>query len=121
VVGLKRVQSLGRFNYNLGDSWSIILEQLDRRIDGLVKKELFTLPEIESKFGYKTIKSKLVEIGPNQFYDINIHRGSETRLDWENKMIHNVNPRREDNPIQNRIVDEMIGDDLLNLVNELDF
>jgi hypothetical protein len=36
-------------------------------------------------------------------------------------MIHNVNPRREDNPIQNRIVDEMIGDDLLNAVNELEF
>ncbi len=118
VVGLKRVQSLGRFNYNLGDSWSIILEQLDRRMDGLVKKELFTLPEIESKFGYKTIKSKLVEIGPNQFFDVHIHRGSETKLDWDNKMIYNVNSRQNRDEV---LGNEMIVDDLLNLVNELDF
>jgi cupin superfamily acireductone dioxygenase involved in methionine salvage len=115
VVGLKRVQSLGRFNYNLGDSWSIILQQLDRRIDELVKKELFVLPEIESKFGYKTIKSKLVEIGTNQFFDVHIHRGSEVRLEWDDKMIYNVTSR------QTIIEEDVVGNDLLNMINELEF
>jgi hypothetical protein len=113
VVELKRVQSLGKFNYNFGEDWSIILENLDRRIDNLVKKELFVLPEIESIFGHKTIKSKLVEIGPNQFYDVH-NRGSETKLDWDNDMIYNV-------ALKQSIFDDFEPNNLLNMINELDF
>ena len=56
---LKRVQSLGRFNNRLDDSWDVILFLLDHRINDLVDKKIFGLPEGVLEFGPKQIYTKL--------------------------------------------------------------
>jgi hypothetical protein len=88
-VRLKRVQTLGRFNAHLDESWNRPLVLLDIRIEKLVNSGLFELPKVELKVGNKTFNSGCSfteEIGMMNFqYGPN--------LKWDDERITNVRAR----------------------------
>lgn len=59
-VILKRVQSLGRFNKSLDETWDDILRILDERMDYCLDNNIFELPTFEVKVGNKILKSDLI-------------------------------------------------------------
>jgi hypothetical protein len=58
-INLTRVQSLGRFNKVLDDSWDEILKVLDNRVEYCLINGIFKLPTFEVSFGKKTLYSEL--------------------------------------------------------------
>lgn len=56
-IMLKRVQTLGRFNSKLNDSWDIPIAVLDSKIRMCMSNFDYTLPKIEVRFGHKLIKA----------------------------------------------------------------
>jgi hypothetical protein len=56
---LKRVQTLGRFNKSLDTKWDLVIEELDNRIDSIVKKS-FKLPKVTVNFKHQSIESESV-------------------------------------------------------------
>lgn len=56
---LKRVQTLGRFNKSLDTKWDLVIEELDNRIDSVVKKS-FKLPKVIVNFKHQSIESESV-------------------------------------------------------------
>jgi hypothetical protein len=53
--GLKRVQTLGKYNIPLTDEWNEVVDDLDKRLDYLFKKGFIKLPVMVKK--YKNGKS----------------------------------------------------------------
>ena len=95
IKGLKRVQSLGRFNKSLSEEWETPLKKLDSLVNELVNDNTFTLPEINYIVGGKTYHSKLKIDLKTVYLDKN-----EYVLTWENPLIHltpiiNTNRRTE--------------------------
>jgi len=82
VDKLLRVQSLGRFNNRLDDTWEPYLKTLDTKVNELVINGVFELPEIEYTIGGKTYNSKLVK-GSQLVYDKEYYS-----LEWDNPIIH---------------------------------
>lgn len=60
---LKRVQSLGRFNHKLDESWEKILKILDDRINKSLESNLFELPKVEIKRGTVSCMSNIIFLG----------------------------------------------------------
>jgi len=88
-VRLKRVQTLGRFNAHLDESWNRPLVLLDIRIEKLVNSGLFELPKVELKVGNKTFNSGsrfTEEIGIMDFQ-------LGPSLKWDDERITNVRTR----------------------------
>ena len=56
---LKRIQTLGRFNQSLNTKWGLVIEELDNKINSLVKKS-FKLPKIKVDFANQFIESESV-------------------------------------------------------------
>jgi len=54
-IYLNRIQTLGRFNFKLDDSWVVPIALLDNRIRNSMSNFEYELPKIEAKFGHKTI------------------------------------------------------------------
>lgn len=71
VRSLKRVQTLGRFNNSLDDTWKQPVSLLDERIDKLVNDGLFELPEAILEVGEKKIHTKLLVDKGSLFMDYN--------------------------------------------------
>jgi len=95
-VRLKRVQTLGRFNHQLDESWNRPILLLDIRIEKLVNEKLFDLPKVELKVGYKTFNSGsrfTEEIGM-----MNFQYGPY--LKWDDERITNVSARNTIEPLQ---------------------
>jgi hypothetical protein len=63
---LKRVQSLGRFNAKLDETWNEVLEKLDERINKSLETNLFELPKVEIKRGSKTCTTDIIFLGGSQ-------------------------------------------------------
>jgi hypothetical protein len=66
TLTLKRVQSLGRFNAKLDDTWCDVLEILDERINKSLETNLFELPKVEIKRGSKTCLTDIIFLGGSQ-------------------------------------------------------
>jgi hypothetical protein len=95
-IRLKRVQTLGRFNNHLDESWNRPLVLMDIRIEKLVNEKLFDLPKVELKVGYKTFTS-----GSNFTEGIgmmNYQYGPY--LKWDDERITNVQARNTIEPLQ---------------------
>lgn len=95
-IRLKRVQTLGRFNSHLEESWNRPLVLLDIRIEKLVNEKLFDLPKVELKVGYKTFTS-----GSNFIEGIgmmNFQYGPYVK--WDDERITNVQARNTIEPLQ---------------------
>jgi len=57
-IYLNRVQTLGRFNQRLPDSWNVPIGLLDNRIRTSMTNFDYELPKMMSKFGHKSFVSK---------------------------------------------------------------
>jgi len=53
-----KVECLGRFNNKLTDDWSYVVRKLNERVQLLGSSNVFTLPELITKFKHKEIYQK---------------------------------------------------------------
>jgi len=94
-INFKRVQTLGRFNKSLDNTWEPVLEMLDNRLKQSVFLNLFELPKIECKIGHKTFTSDSHFVSHRnselsytlRAYDEN----SDYVLGWVEKEVININ------------------------------
>ena len=78
-VVIKRVQTLGRFNYPLTSDWNEVVQLLDERVNDLVNDGVFDgIYECEYKVGYTAAKTKTI------FEDSKWTPPHEKILKWEN-------------------------------------
>lgn len=91
VIKLNRVQSLGRFNSNLDDTWNYALECLDKRLDDLVDKNKFELPSAILEVGARKFYTKLVVDNDNRFRYIIPSGEKLIGLKWDTETITNNN------------------------------
>jgi len=57
-IYMTNIQCLGRFNNKLTDDWSYVVRKLNERIQLLGSSNVFTLPELITKFKHKEIYQK---------------------------------------------------------------
>ena len=57
-IYMTNVQCLGRFNNKLTDDWSYVVRKLNERVQLLGSSNVFTLPELITKFKHKEIYQK---------------------------------------------------------------
>lgn len=89
VIKLNRVQSLGRFNSKLDDTWNYTLECLDKRIDDLVNRNMFELPFAIIEVGSRKFSTKIV-VDNDDSYRYNIPSGEKlTGLKWDSEILTN--------------------------------
>ena len=85
VCELKRVQTLGRFNNSLDDTWMTPLTTLDERISKLVTDGLFGLPEAILEVGNDKIYTKLMADKSSLFMSYN-DIGTYRNLKWSEEI-----------------------------------
>lgn len=90
VTSLRRIQSLGRFNNRLDETWNNVLYVLDDRVSSLVDNGIFKLPEAVLEVGTKKIKTKLVvDTSATNIY-IDFNTGDKiTQLKWDDEVLIN--------------------------------
>jgi hypothetical protein len=89
---LNRVQTLGKFNQRLDESWNDVLSKLDDRIEYIVRERLFDTLQIGGEFGGRKVFSDYeIKEYDRTGYDgvINIKKG--VYLSWENDSIMKLN------------------------------
>lgn len=90
---LKRVQTLGRFNQNLDTKWDLVIEELDNRINSLVKKS-FKLPKVKVDFKHQSIESESIFSDGNNTW---------RPVEWVSPFLKNGLSPRFDNYIGNEL------------------
>lgn len=90
ICELKRVQTLGRFNNSLDDTWITPLTTLDERISKLVTGGLFELPEAILEVGNDKIHTKLMVDKSSLFMSYNDH-GTYRNIKWSEEVNINRN------------------------------
>jgi len=88
---LNRVQTLGKFNQRLDESWNVVLIKLDRKI--FDHKDLFDTLQIEGEFGGKKVFSDyIIKDYSRDGYEKNVTSISKgVYLSWENDSIMKLN------------------------------
>lgn len=93
IFDLERVQTLGKFNHRLDESWNDVLIKLDSRIFECV--DLFDTLQIEGEFGGRKVFSDYKSTERDvKVYDQTgsfIRPSKEIYLDWENDSIMKLN------------------------------
>lgn len=69
-ITFTRVQSLGRHNEKLDNSWDLVLHELDNRMEYTLEHNIFKLPEVEIKQGNKTFMSHLIFVDDTSTIDL---------------------------------------------------
>ena len=77
-IKLNRVQSLGRYNEKLDESWNEVLNELDKRMNYTIENDIFMLPEVEIKYGGKTFMSHLTFVEDN--VKAQLYNGTTSKL-----------------------------------------
>ena len=75
---MNRVQSLGRYNEKLDESWNEVLNELDKRMNYTIENDIFKLPEVEIKYGGKTFMSHLTFVEDN--VKAQLYNGTTSKL-----------------------------------------
>jgi hypothetical protein len=89
---LRRVQTLGKRNSRLDNSWDDVLGKLDDRIEYIVREKLFDTLQIDGEFGGRKVFSdyKIGEYSRDNYGTFpNITKG--VQLEWENDSIMKLN------------------------------
>ena len=92
-VKLQRVQTRGRFNKDLDNSWEIPLQILDKRMFESTEYKLFELPKIVCKVGNKEFISGSMFEKPQSYsglrYQMYVLNATDI-LVWEDKKVLNI-------------------------------
>jgi hypothetical protein len=91
VVKLNRVQSLGRFNNRLDETWNYVLDSLDNRMDLLVNTDKFELPSATLEVGNRMFKTNLVVDKENMYKYIDINNNQSFVLKWDKEQVTDIN------------------------------
>jgi len=90
---LRRVQTLGKRNNRLDNSWDDVLSKLDERIEYIFREKLFDTLQIDGEFGGRKVFSDyIIKEYYRPGYNIgvtNIKKG--VYLDWKNDSINKLN------------------------------
>jgi hypothetical protein len=89
---LRRVQTLGKRNSRLDNTWDDVLSKLDDRIEYIVREKLFDTLQIGGEFGGRKVFSDYIikEYDRTNYGGVtNIKKG--VYLDWENNSIMKLN------------------------------
>lgn len=92
---LNRVQTLGKYNHRLDESWNDVLVKLDDRISKMESEKLFDTLQIEGEFGGREVFSNYMI----DYYDRVVYNATGTiggkskgvQLKWENDSIMKLN------------------------------
>jgi len=84
---LRRVQTLGKRNNRLDNSWDDVLSKLDDRIEYIVREKLFDTLQIGGEFGGRKVFS---DYTIKEYYSLTSNKKS-VYLDWENDSIMKLN------------------------------
>ena len=77
-IRFNRVQSLGRHNEKLDETWTKVLIELDTRMFYTLENDIFKLPEVEIKYGGKTFMSHLIFVEDN--LKAQLYNGTTSKL-----------------------------------------
>lgn len=82
---LNRVQTLGRFNKRLDESWDVPIALLDSRLRNIFKNFEFDLPKLEVKFGHTRFVANGTFVPPSEYLNVTKNKkGKETLyLNWD--------------------------------------
>jgi len=84
---LRRVQTLGKRNNRLDNSWDDVLSKLDDRIEYIVREKLFDTLQIGGEFGGRKVFS---DYTIKEYNSLTSNKKS-VYLDWENDSIMKLN------------------------------
>ena len=114
-INLKRIQTLGRFNKALDLTWENVLGMLDSRLKQSISLNLFDLPKIECKIGFKTFTSDshFVNYRSSELaYHIRGYGDKDEEiLNWVEKSVTNITGYDTNNIIPQLAVDQIIEED----------
>jgi len=90
---LNRVQTLGKFNHRLDESWNDVLVKLDEKISAMEYEKLFDTLQIEGEFGGRKVFSDyIIKDYSREGYEKNVTNISKgVYLAWENDSIMKLN------------------------------
>jgi hypothetical protein len=90
---LRRVQTLGKRNSRLDNSWDDVLGKLDERIEYIVRERLFDTLQIDGEFGGRKVFSDyIIKDYSREGYEKNVTSISKgVYLAWENDSIMKLN------------------------------
>jgi hypothetical protein len=90
---LRRVQTLGKRNSRLDNSWDDVLGKLDDRIEYIVREKLFDTLQIDGEFGGRKVFSDyIIKDYSREGYEKNVTSISKgVYLAWENDSIMKLN------------------------------
>jgi len=114
-IFLQRVQTLGRFNQKLDDSWIVPIALLDSSIRNIFSTLKLELPKVEVKFGHKVFTANGVFNKKNfrLFYNVSKYDDNSLYLSWD-KNIDIINGSFVGDLIPMQIGGEIHEDDLNN-------
>ena len=90
---LRRVQTLGKRNNRLDNSWDDVLSKLDERIEYIFREKLFDTLQIDGEFGGRKVFSDyIIKDYSREGYEKNVTSISKgVYLAWENDSIMKLN------------------------------
>jgi hypothetical protein len=106
TIKLNRVQSLGKFNAKLDETWSDVLTELDVRMQFSLDNNIFKLPEVEIKYGGKKYMSHLIFVENKREYQMD--SGEIKKLPTVRRLVFDTNlpSQKIYNPTLNLLIDE---------------
>jgi hypothetical protein len=100
---IKRVQTLGKFNHRLDETWNRAVSRLDERVYGCFTDDFIESYSITSVGSFTKIHSKvmLLDDWPSDYEDLPFLHNERYRLKWENSAINQINGGYQINQINN--------------------
>ena len=108
---LRRVQTLGKRNSRLDNSWDDVLSKLDERIEYIVRERLFDTLQISGDFGGRKVFSDFTIESRVSYQRETNNSGKNTYnfLSWKNDSIMKLNSYNNYNVVPVQMWDNEIG------------
>ena len=88
LIFLQRIQTLGRFNQKLDETWTVPIALLDSSIRNIFSELKLEIPKLEVKFGHKIYPANGVFSKKNfrLFYNINKYEDNTLYMSWDKNL-----------------------------------